>query len=86
MDQKDTSREYDIEDLNGSDFIDYDSDNNDINNNRRDSKYDNDNNHILKFNGENNYDYDHDSLKANMQDKNITIESKIGRASCRERV
>ena len=76
MDQKDTSREYNIEDLNNSNFIDYDSDNNDISNNRRDSKLDNDNNHILKFNGENNYDYDHDSLKANIQNNNITIEKR----------
>ena len=81
MDKKDTSREYEIDDLNSSNFGDDDSDNNEINNNninnnndnnRRDSKYDN-NNNLMKYG--NNYDYDYDNLKTNLKD-NITIEKQ----------
>ena len=81
MDKKDSSREYEIDDLNSSNFGDDDSDNNEINNNnininndnnRRDSKYDNGDN-FLKYG--NNYDYDYDNLKTNLKD-NITIEKQ----------
>ena len=78
MDQKDTSQEYDIDDLNSSNFGEYDSENNEIIKNRRDTRNDNENNNnrILKLNGDNNYDYDYDNLKSNIQNKTITIEKR----------
>ena len=73
--QKDTSREYEIGDLNSSNFGDDESNNNELSHNKN---YDiinrdnNENNDIIKFK-DNNYDYDNDNEKNN----NIAINSSI---------
>ena len=65
---KDTSREYEIDDLNSSNFGDDDSDNNEIINND-DKDHLNDNNNIFNFK-DNNYDYDNEK-------NNVKINNKI---------
>ena len=77
--QKDTSREYEIDDLNSSNFGDDESDNNELINNNyinnfnniinKDNKKEN-NDNILKLN---NYDYDNEK---NINNKNSNIEKK----------
>ena len=74
--QKDTSHEYEIGDLNSSNFGDDESDNNELSHNKN---YDiinrdkNENNDIIKFK-DNNYDYDNDNEKNNNIAKNPSIE------------
>ena len=74
--QKDTSREYEIEDLNSSNFGDDESDNNELINNNYNNFFDKDNktgnnDNILKLN---NYDYDNESNTNKSINKNNNIE------------
>ena len=71
--QKDTSREYEIDDLNSSNFGD-DSENNEILNNiNKENK--NENNNVFKMK-ENNYDYDFENEKNNITVNNTNIEKR----------
>ena len=65
--------------MNSSNFGEYDSENNEIIKNRRDTRNDNENNNnrILKLNGDNNYDYDYDNLKSNIQNKTKLLKNEI---------